>query len=240
MQSYFEITANHSRKETRAAVSITMGDFEKDHQYSELSGTSAPEIEHHEVKHESSVTTTRRLRDREMLKRKKEETQAKDTYQEQAISKRQRKTKGTGRGRRKEVKEPEPEPQPEPEPEQEPVHELQHDPSQEEHHYETEAENKFELFSDAPHEHIEHGQEQELLVHHEDSVPTAPEGDTADVTLLIHEDIDGHLPHETSSLLKDQEEAAVSDSAPATEAPEVLAFTFEQEQVEHQYYTPLL
>ncbi|XP_073405819.1 hemogen isoform X3 [Dendrobates tinctorius] len=175
-----------------------------------------------------------------MLKRKKEEAQAKDTYQEQAISKRQRKTKETGRGRRKEVKEPEPEPQPQAEPEQEPVHELRHDPSQEEHYYEPEAENKFELLSDVPHEHTEHVHEQEPLVHHEDSVPSVPEGDTADVTLLIHEDADGHLSHETSTLLKDQEEAAMSDSAPAIEAPEVLAFTFEQEQDEHQYYTPLL
>ncbi|XP_069622954.1 hemogen isoform X2 [Ranitomeya imitator] len=219
-----------------------MGDFEQDQKYSEHSGTSAPETEHHEVKHDSSVPTTRRLRDREMLKRKKEEAQAKDTYQEQAISKRQRKTKGTGRGRRKEVKEPEPQPQSQPqlEPEQEPVHELQHDPSKEEHCYETEAENKFELLSDVPHENIEHVQEQEPLVHHEDSVPTVPEGDTADVTLLIHEDVDGHLPHETSTLLKDQEEAAMSGPVPAIEAPEDLAFTFEQEQDEHQYYTPLL
>ncbi|XP_040273225.1 hemogen isoform X1 [Bufo bufo] len=213
-----------------------MGDFERDHHYSELSGTSAPENGHHEQKQQSPVPITRRLRDREMLKRKKEEAQEKHTYQwvfgEQSSSKRQRKTKGTGHGRRKQVKEPEPEPEPEHESD-----EVQHAPQQEEQHHETEGEKKIELLSDVPQEHFE--PEQETLLHHED-LPTATEGETADVTLLIHEDADGHLPQEASPLLEDKEEVAESDPVPVTEAPEVLAFPFEQEQVEHQYYTPLL
>ncbi|KAM3938203.1 hemogen isoform 2-T2 [Leptodactylus fuscus] len=215
-----------------------MGDTEQDHQYSEHSGHSAPATGHHEEKHESPVPITRRLRDREMLKRKKEEAQEKDTYQEQTSSKRQRKTKGTGRGRRKQVKEPEPEPEPLPEPEHEPVHEVQYDARQEEQHHETESEKKLELLSDVPQEHAE--QELEPLVHHEDPAPAVTEGEPADVTLLVHEDADGHLPQETSSLLKDSEEVAVSDPEPATETSEVLAFPLEQEQFEHQYYTPLL
>ncbi|KAG9486600.1 hypothetical protein GDO78_006790 [Eleutherodactylus coqui] len=215
-----------------------MGDFEKDHHYSELFGTSTSATGNHEQKQESPVNITRRLRDREMLKRKKEEAQKKDTYQwvlgEQTGSKRQRKSKATGRGRKKQVKEPEPEPQPEPE--HEPVHTLH--PTEGEQHLDKEAGNESELLPDIPQEHFE--QEQEPLVYHEDPVPTVPEGETADVTLLMHEDATGHLPPETSSLLKDKEEVAEPDPAPDTEVPEVLAFPLEQEQVEHQYYTPLL
>ncbi|XP_075707636.1 hemogen [Rhinoderma darwinii] len=207
-----------------------MGDIEKDHHYSELSGTSAPAAGHHEEKQESPVNITRRLRDREMLKRKKQEAQEKDTYHEQTSSKRQRKTKGTGRGRRMQVKEPEPET------EHEPVHELPHDPRQEEQQHETVAEKKCEFLSDLLQEHVE--QEQEP--HHEDSVPTVTEGETANMTLLIHEDADGHVPQETTFLLTDKEEVAVSDPAPVTEETEIIAFPLEQEQEEHQYYTPLL
>ncbi|XP_056408082.1 hemogen isoform X2 [Hyla sarda] len=238
-----------------------MGDFEKDHHYSEPSGASASATGHHEVKQESPVNIRRRLRDREMLKRKKEEAQQKDTYQEQTSSKRQRKTQGTGRGRRKQVKEREPEPYPEPhsepepkpESEHEPIHELQHEPRQEQ-HFEMEAEKKFELMSEVPQDHVEH--EKEPLVHHEDSPPTVSKEDTADVTLLIHEDAGGHLPQESTSLqqalgypfyepvpkteqhIPDKE--VMSDLGPATETHEVLGFPLEQEQVEHQYYTPLL
>ncbi|KAG8595166.1 hypothetical protein GDO81_001438 [Engystomops pustulosus] len=218
-----------------------MGDAEKDHHYSEPSGPPPPAIVHHEEKQESPVPIRRRLRDREMLKRKKEEAQEKDTYQEKTSTKRQRKTKGSGRGRRKQVKEPELEPQPEPE--QEPVHEVQQDQMPEEEHLETEAENKFELLSDVPQVHVEHEQEQKPLVHQEDSVATGTKEEPAEVTLLIHEEADGHLPQETSSLLKDKEEAAESHPVPDTEVtglPDVFAFPLDQEQVEHQYYTPLL
>ncbi|XP_069820436.1 hemogen isoform X2 [Dendropsophus ebraccatus] len=220
-----------------------MGDFDKDHHYSEHSGASALATGYHQEKQESPVNIRRRLRDRDMLKRKKEEAQQKDTYQEQTSSKRQRKTKGTGRGRKKQVKESEPEPQPEPEPnpepqpEHEPMHELQHEPRSEEQHFEIEAEKKFEFLSDVPQDHVE--QKQEPLVHQEDSAPTVTKGDTADVTLLIHEDADGHVSQESTSLLQDKEEV-VPDHTLATETPEILAFPLDQEQVENQYYTPLL
>ncbi|XP_072260580.1 hemogen isoform X5 [Pyxicephalus adspersus] len=102
-----------------------------------------------EEKKEAPVISPRRLRDRELLKRKKEEAREKDTYQwvfgdqYQSRSKRPRQTRGTGNRRRKQVKEPELqleqqlEPQPEPESKHEsdqtsePATEIQHAPETE-------------------------------------------------------------------------------------------------------------
>ncbi|MEE6511677.1 hypothetical protein FKM82_018352 [Ascaphus truei] len=82
-----------------------MEDFKKDQHYSDLAEHSAPASEQHEEENDIPVVTTRRLRDRDLLKRRKEEAQEKDTFQwvlgEQAKSKWQRKGKGNGRGRKK-------------------------------------------------------------------------------------------------------------------------------------------
>ncbi|KAM8961923.1 hemogen [Pelodytes ibericus] len=103
-----------------------MDEHEKNNLYSEQTEHPAPASEKHEEKQDIPVVTTRRLRDRELLKRRKEEAQEKDTFQEQARNKRQR--KGTGRGRKKQQvaeTEPEPEPHPEPVPEREAHQELE-------------------------------------------------------------------------------------------------------------------
>ncbi|XP_040217064.1 hemogen isoform X2 [Rana temporaria] len=115
-----------------------MDGFKIDHHSLEEAEHSAPASQHHEEKKEAQVISPRRLRDRELLKRKKEESREKDTYfeQTQTRSKRPRQTRGTGSRRRKQVIEPEPqlEPQPEPEPNNEPDHkheqaaEPQHEP----------------------------------------------------------------------------------------------------------------
>ncbi|XP_053321763.1 hemogen [Spea bombifrons] len=188
-----------------------MEGFGKDHHYSEVAENPVQTSEHREEKQDVSVVTTRRLRDRELLKRKKEEAQEKDTFQEETRSKRQR--KGTGRGRRKQqVKQPEPQPEPEPEPEPQ-VH----------------------LEPKIPEEHTEVAQEH--LEHHEDPVTSAG----GDVTLLIYEEEGGHIPNTSiSSLTVEKEEVPESEPVAVSEVPEGLTFHVNAGNEEQQYYTPLL
>lgn len=124
-----------------------MDGFKIDHYSLEEAEHPAPASQHHEEEKEAPVISPRRLRDRELLKRKKEESREKDTYfeQTQTRSKRPRQTRGTGSRRRKQVTEPEQqlEPQPESEPKIEPDHkheqaaEPQHEP--EPHHEDEQA-----------------------------------------------------------------------------------------------------
>ncbi|KAM4809373.1 hemogen isoform 2-T2 [Rhinophrynus dorsalis] len=189
---------------------------EKDHRYSELTENSARQP--HEVKQDIPVVT-RRLRDRELLKRKKEEAQEKDTFLEQA-SKRQRKGKGTGRGRRKhQVKEPEPDPEGESAPEPEPEFAPEPEPAPE---------------PEVSAEQTENGQEH--LQHHIDPVITVSEENLT--PLLVHEEADGHVPHGSTTLITEKHEELEAGHAPLGEIPEPLSFHLDPEQEEHQYYTP--
>ncbi|XP_072260578.1 hemogen isoform X3 [Pyxicephalus adspersus] len=243
-----------------------------------------------EEKKEAPVISPRRLRDRELLKRKKEEAREKDTYQwvfgdqYQSRSKRPRQTRGTGNRRRKQVKEPELqleqqlEPQPEPESKHEsdqtsePATEIQHAPETEskpmqkgEHLPEplsqpepiNEPDHKHEQTTELPHEFkpentlgigqdvqqdlSQHRQEpEEHLEYHEDPVITVTEGGTAGETYAVHEEADGHIQQDITTLTE------VAEVEPDTfiNPPEVLNFpvqdTCTPEQEEHQYYTPLL
>ncbi|XP_029459675.1 hemogen isoform X2 [Rhinatrema bivittatum] len=87
-----------------------MADFEQDHPYSDFAQhPTAAGVE----EHQAPVVTTR-LRDRELLKKRKADAQEKETSQDQNRNKRQKKGRGTGRGRgKRSTKEPEAEVQPE-------------------------------------------------------------------------------------------------------------------------------
>ncbi|XP_009680338.1 hemogen-like isoform X2 [Struthio camelus] len=89
----------------------------KDHAY--LNPSLLPSTAHEEYTVQD-VIITRRLRDRELLQKRKAEAQEKDSVQEQEKSKRQKRGRGAGRGRghRPVIQaEPKPEPKPEPHPE---------------------------------------------------------------------------------------------------------------------------
>nr|XP_013801066.1 PREDICTED: hemogen isoform X1 [Apteryx mantelli mantelli] len=94
----------------------------KDHAYSDPSLPASASREEYAV---PDVIITRRLRDRELLRKRKAEAQEKDSIQwvlgrEQEKSKRQKRGRGAGRGRgRQPVLEPKPEPSPEPDPQPE-------------------------------------------------------------------------------------------------------------------------
>ncbi|XP_025966935.2 hemogen isoform X2 [Dromaius novaehollandiae] len=86
----------------------------KDHAYSDPSLPPSASREEYAV---PDVIITRRLRDRELLRKRKAEAQEKDSIQEQEKSKRQKRGRGAGRGRgRQLVTEPKPEPDLEPDP----------------------------------------------------------------------------------------------------------------------------
>ncbi|XP_048360089.1 hemogen isoform X2 [Sphaerodactylus townsendi] len=78
---------------------LQMESLEKDHSYSEHPQQSEAPTEEHDV--EETVATTRRLRDRELLRKRKAEAEEKDTHQWGlgGKSKRTRKGRGTGRSR---------------------------------------------------------------------------------------------------------------------------------------------
>ncbi|KYO35019.1 hemogen isoform B [Alligator mississippiensis] len=79
----------------------------KDHAYSEPDHQPPPASEEYVV---PDVIITRRLRDRELLRKRKTEAQEKDTIQEEK-NKRQKRGRGAGRGRgRPLVTQPEPQP----------------------------------------------------------------------------------------------------------------------------------
>ncbi|XP_063782880.1 uncharacterized protein LOC134932352 isoform X2 [Pseudophryne corroboree] len=214
-----------------------MGDFENDHHYSELTENSALASGHYEKKQQIPVISPRRLRDREALKRKREEAQDRDTFQQDFGNRHQKKSKGTGRGRRKQVKEPEPEPQPghQLEPKHEPEIELEHEPELESRH-ELKSEKKSDLVLDVPQDHDEHEQGH---LEHQEPFPHVTEDEDEDVTVVVHEEEGGYLQEKTTSFLKDKEEVAEVDPEPATAVPEVLSFSLSPEE-EHQYYNPLL
>nr|XP_033772484.1 hemogen isoform X2 [Geotrypetes seraphini] len=86
-----------------------MTDLEKDHPYSDF--TQRPAAGEESEEHQIPVVTTR-LRDRELLRKRKAEAQEKETFQEQNKHKRQRKGRGPRRGRGKhEAKEVEDQPE---------------------------------------------------------------------------------------------------------------------------------
>ncbi|XP_075067026.1 uncharacterized protein LOC142154169 [Mixophyes fleayi] len=214
-----------------------MGDFEKDHHYGELAENSALASEHHEQKQQIPVIEPRRLRDREALKRKREESQQyKDSFQQIYGTKHQKRARGTGRGRRKQVKEPEPEPQPEHKLEltHEPELEVEHVPEQEAQE-DPQYEQKSELVPDVSQEQYQHGQEP---LEHQDPLPNVIEDEAA--TIVIHEEAGGRLPEESTSILKEKEEVREEDPEPVTAVPDVLSFSLHPEEEEHQYYTPLV
>ncbi|XP_062456143.1 hemogen isoform X2 [Rhea pennata] len=77
------------------------------------------------------VIITRRLRDRELLRKRKAEAQEKDSIQEQEKSKRQKRSRGAGRGRgRQSVTEPKTEPNPEPDHQPEVLEENEQAPAE--------------------------------------------------------------------------------------------------------------
>ncbi|XP_054843372.1 hemogen isoform X2 [Eublepharis macularius] len=91
-----------------------MESLEKDHSYSEHPQHSETTTEEFEVR--EAVVVTRRLRDRELLRKRKAEAEEKDTRQwalgDQSKSKRARRGRRTGRGRgQRQAAEPEMEPQ---------------------------------------------------------------------------------------------------------------------------------
>ncbi|XP_068127442.1 hemogen isoform X2 [Hyperolius riggenbachi] len=209
----------------------------KDHHYSEVPPENpTPASEHHEVKEETPVSSPRRLRDRNLLKRKKEESQEKDTYHEQTRSKRQRQPRGTGRGRRKKIVEPEPELEPEAEHEQPEVHEQAAEPEPDTEH-EAEPEHKAEIEDDVQ---LAHQHEQEPLQHHDDPLIIVTDDGSKDLTLVEHEEANGLLPQYTTSFMTEKEEVEEVHPEPVSEEPEILSFSMHQEQEEHHYYTPLL
>ncbi|XP_053558674.1 hemogen [Bombina bombina] len=203
-----------------------MDDFEKLHDYFEqVAAHTAPANPPMEEKQESPVNITRRLRDRALLKRKKEEAQDKDTIYEQTRSKRQQRGKATGRGRKKiEAKELEPEPKQAVEPERE----LQP---------ETEPESASvpepEPEVNVPQEQAENAQEHSQ--YYDDPVTV-----TEHVAPLVHEEADVHGLQDKTSLLTEKEAYQETVPEQVAEVPEVLSFHVDAEEEEPQYYTPLL
>ncbi|NXI63693.1 HEMGN protein, partial [Anseranas semipalmata] len=107
-----------------------MDSLGKDHAYSDPSLPSSTTREEYAV---PGVTTTRRLRDRELLRKRKAEAQEKDSIQwalgEQEKSKRQRRGRGARRGRGRQPvvqRTPEPELEPDPQPPEQEEAELVH------------------------------------------------------------------------------------------------------------------
>ncbi|XP_021237208.1 hemogen [Numida meleagris] len=95
-----------------------MDSLGKDHDYS---NTSLPSSTAHEENAEPGATMSRRLRDRELLRKRKAEAKEKDSIQwalgEHERSKRQRRGRGARRGKgREHVVEPTPQPKPQPNP----------------------------------------------------------------------------------------------------------------------------
>ncbi|KAM6227130.1 hemogen isoform 1-T1 [Spheniscus humboldti] len=103
----------------------------KDHAYSDSSLPPSAAREEYAV---PDVIITHRLRDRELLRKRKAEAQEKDSIQwvlrEQEKNKRQRRGRGARRGRgHQPAVEPSPEPEPEPDPQLDPQEEAEPAPS---------------------------------------------------------------------------------------------------------------
>ncbi|CAM5146707.1 unnamed protein product [Natator depressus] len=109
-----------------------MEGLEKDHPYSESSQQPPPAREEHTV----PEAITRRLRDRELLRKRKAEAQEKDTVQERGKSKGPKRGRGAGRRGRQQDTELEPQPEVQEEVEKEPPEKAQGSP---EHHEEEPA-----------------------------------------------------------------------------------------------------
>ncbi|XP_027676199.2 hemogen isoform X3 [Chelonia mydas] len=109
-----------------------MEGLEKDHPYSESSQQPPPAREEHTV----PGAITRRLRDRELLRKRKAEAQEKDTVQERGTSKGPKRGRGAGRRGRQQDTEPEPQPEGQEEVEKEPAEKAQGSPG---HHEEEPA-----------------------------------------------------------------------------------------------------
>ncbi|XP_015682056.1 hemogen isoform X2 [Protobothrops mucrosquamatus] len=86
-----------------------MASLGKDHSYSETPEQPEATPEEYAV---ADVGISHRLRDRELLRKRRAEAEEKDTQQEQKKQKRVRKGRATGRGRgRRKVSQPEPQPE---------------------------------------------------------------------------------------------------------------------------------
>ncbi|XP_070598319.1 hemogen isoform X2 [Erythrolamprus reginae] len=86
-----------------------MASLEKDHSYSETPQQPEATPEDYAV---ADVGISHRLRDRELLRKRRAEAEEKDTQQEQKRHKRARKGRATGRGRgRRQTSQPEPQPE---------------------------------------------------------------------------------------------------------------------------------
>lgn len=205
-----------------------MDGFEKDHHYSEVPEISVVPSHLHEAQKDVPELMTRRLRDRTLLKRKREEAQEKDSFQGQTSSKGQRKGKTSGRGRRKVQKaEPEPDVQSELACEEEPQPTLE-----------------------VLQEKTENGQE--LLHYHGDPDLAVTEEVNKDVAYLTHEEEAGHVSHSSIPFLSEDKELEPElepepEPEPETEEearpvslatiplPETLSFS-----QEHQYSTAFM
>ncbi|OCU00721.1 uncharacterized protein LOC121393603 isoform X2 [Xenopus laevis] len=199
-----------------------MEGFEKDYHYSDVAEISTVPSQPQEVQQDILESITRRLRDRTLLKRKREEAQEKDSFQGQTSSKGQRKGKTTGRGRRK-VQKTEPEPDvhielaPEVEPQPEP---------------------------EVLQEETENGQEH--LHYHEDPGLTVTKEGNEDATFLTHESQEaGHISHISIPFLtEDKEPEPEEEASPVSLAtiplPEALSFSQEHQREEQNIYTYLL
>ncbi|XP_058027851.1 hemogen isoform X2 [Ahaetulla prasina] len=98
-----------------------MASLEKDHSYSETPQQPEATPEEYAV---ADVGISHRLRDRELLRKRRAEAEEKDTQQEQKRHKRARKGRATGKGRGRRQT-PQPEPQPELQSEEAESHETQ-------------------------------------------------------------------------------------------------------------------
>ncbi|XP_013926687.1 PREDICTED: hemogen isoform X2 [Thamnophis sirtalis] len=98
-----------------------MANLEKDHSYSETPQQAEATPEEYAV---ADVGISHRLRDRELLRKRRAEAEEKDTEQEQKRHKRARKGRATGRARGRRQT-PQPEPQPELQSEKAESHETQ-------------------------------------------------------------------------------------------------------------------
>ncbi|XP_077331428.1 hemogen isoform X2 [Lithobates pipiens] len=246
-----------------------MDGFKIDHHSLEEAEHSAPASQHHEKEKEAPVISPRRLRDRELLKRKKEESREKDTYFEQTRSKRPRQTRGTGSRRRKQVTEPEPqlEPQPESEPKIEPDHkheqaaEPQHEPephhedeqaTEPQHEPEPKNEPDYEQATEWQHEFMP---ENKLVIGYDVQQGLSQQEPLEH--LEYHEDpvviaTEGETAEETYAVHEEADghfqqdiTSLITDKKEVAEVePEPLIAPPEvlkfPEEEEHQYYTPLL
>ncbi|CAI9624401.1 unnamed protein product [Staurois parvus] len=220
-------------------------------------------------KKEAPVISPRRLRDRELLKRKKEESREKDTYfeQNQTRSKRPRQTRATGGRRGKQVKEPEP--QLEPEPTNEPDHkheqaiEPQHEPEPniEPNHEDKQATEPHgsELENEPDHEQVTEWQhefepEDKLGIGHDvqqefsqqEPLEHLEHDEDPVVTVTEDETAETYAVHEEADGHFQHEitslmtgKEKVTEVEPAPLIHPPEVLRF-PEQEEHQYYTPLL